>query len=142
MRCEQATGTLWGLVDGGLSARVARKVEEHVAGCAGCWEELEALRELDAALAGEARVDPPRGMAAEVARRAAARAMVRRRVMVPRWLEALTLAGASAAGAAVGLIGAWVVGLTAAMGPGGGVLVAVVGAAIAVAMVGTQYYES
>jgi hypothetical protein len=121
---------------------VERKVEGHVAGCAECREELEALRELDATLAGEGQVDPPKGMAAEVARRAAARAMVRRRVMVPRWLEALTLAGTSAAGAAVGLVGAWVVGLTAAMGQGVGVLVAVVGAAVAVAMVGTQYYES
>ena len=142
MRCEQAKGKLWGLVDGGLSARVEREVAGHVVGCAGCREELVALRELDAALAGEGRVEPPMGMAAEVARRAAARAMVRRRVMVPRWLEALTLAGVSAAGAAVGLIGARVVGLTATMGPGYGVLVAVVGAAIAVAMVGTQYYES
>jgi len=142
VRCEQARGKLWGLVDGGLSARVEREVAGHVVGCAGCREELVALRELDAALAGEGRVDPPKGMAAEVARRATARAMVRRRVMVPRWLEALTLAGASAAGAAVGLIGARVVGLTATMGPGYGVLVAVVGAAIAVAMVGTQYYEA
>ena len=118
------------------------KVEGHLAGCAVCREELDALTELDAVLAGERRVDPPRGMAAAVARQAAVQAMVRRRVMIPRWLEVLTLAGASAAGAALGLIGARVVGLTAALGPGYGAMIALVGAAIAVAMVGVQYYES
>ena len=105
MKCERVQEDLGAVVDGGLSARAQGRMAAHLATCQTCREELQLLQSLDAALAGEQTMDPPRGMAKAVARRAAARAMVRRRVMIPAWLEALSFVGVGGAAAAVGAIG-------------------------------------
>jgi len=63
------------------------------------------LRAVDRALAGETPVDPPEGMAAVIARRAAARLAMRRRLLIPRWLEGLTITGIGTATAIAGFAG-------------------------------------
>ena len=142
MRCEQVRGELWRLVDAGLGESAQERLAEHVAECEVCRGELTALRELDAALAGEPSVDAPRGMAAEVARRAAARVMVRRRLAIPAWLEGLTFAGVCGAGAAAALVAAVALGGAEGLGLAYGSAVGVLGAAVAAAVFGVQYYES
>lgn len=94
MRCAQARETMQARLDGTLSPGTAEEMEAHLAGCAACRAEAADLRAIDAELAAEETVDPPEGMAAAIARRAAARARVRRQVLIPGWLEGLTLAGA------------------------------------------------
>lgn len=49
MKCDEVKLMLAGLADGRLSERDARAVEEHLAGCANCRQELESLKS-DAAL--------------------------------------------------------------------------------------------
>jgi hypothetical protein len=44
-------------------------------------------------------------MADAIVRRAAARALLRRNLLIPRWLEGLTIAGLACSLAAVGVIG-------------------------------------
>ena len=46
MSCEELKPMLTGYVDGELSAEQRARVEEHLAGCAGCRREAEQLRRL------------------------------------------------------------------------------------------------
>jgi anti-sigma factor RsiW len=52
MNCAEAEVLLHALIDDELDAGHARDVEAHVAACAGCTEQLEAFREMRAAMSG------------------------------------------------------------------------------------------
>ena len=51
MTCDEADILLHALIDGELDAGHAREVENHVAACRRCTGELEAYREMKAAMA-------------------------------------------------------------------------------------------
>ncbi len=51
MTCDEAKILLHALIDGELDAGHAREVEEHIAGCASCADELAAYREMSKAMA-------------------------------------------------------------------------------------------
>jgi anti-sigma factor RsiW len=104
VRCAQAERLLQGLVDGALSAGDRERAEAHVAECDRCRAELAALATVDEGLSGEGRVSPPTGMAEAIVRRAVVRSMMRRRVMVPGWLEAVTFAGVGVGAGALGIV--------------------------------------
>ena len=104
MRCRRAGERMQALLDGLLRAAEVEEMNAHLAECPPCRGQLDDLRVVDAALSAEATVDPPEGMAAAIVRRAAARARMRRQVLIPGWLEGLTLAGV-AVGAAVAAVG-------------------------------------
>lgn len=57
MDCRMAQSRLVDFVDGGLTPRTARALEGHIASCAACREELEAIRAFDG-LAAEFLVAP------------------------------------------------------------------------------------
>jgi hypothetical protein len=59
MSCQEINGRLDDYVDGSLSPDERGRVEEHLAGCAACREELEALRGLLDSAAGLAREIEP-----------------------------------------------------------------------------------
>jgi len=104
MKCRHLERKLHLLLDGRLTDRDARRVKAHVADCASCRASFEALASADRALAAEPLADPPQGMAEAIARCAAAQALFRRRVLLPRWLEVFTLAGVTLALVVVGVI--------------------------------------
>jgi len=93
MRCGRVRKRLQPLVDGVLPPTEAAEIQAHLRACAACRAEFEALRSLDYALSGEPVVEPPRGMAAAIVGRAQARFSAGAPVLVPRWLEALTVGG-------------------------------------------------
>ena len=51
MNCEEAKNLIHPLIDGELDASHTREVEAHVANCAGCAQELAALRDLQKEIA-------------------------------------------------------------------------------------------
>jgi len=93
VRCREARAHLQPLLDGALPEPLRPRVEAHLVGCRACGDELAALRSLRTALSAEEVLDPPKGMAAAITRRAMARLLLRRRLLVPAWLEALTFGG-------------------------------------------------
>ena len=113
MNCSHARGQLQRLLDGDLSVRRPR-VEAHLAVCPACQHELSLLQAVDEALCDETPVSPPPGLPAAVARRAALRHFARRRLLVPRWLEGLTLGAVGLAGAGIGYLAAMLAALTGA----------------------------
>jgi anti-sigma factor RsiW len=52
MTCDEAEILLHALIDGELDAGHARDVEEHIAGCPSCAEQLRSYREMSQAIAG------------------------------------------------------------------------------------------
>jgi anti-sigma factor RsiW len=63
MTCDEAKILLHALIDGELDAGHAREVEDHVAGCAACAEQLAAYREMSKAVAGaDLRYAAPLGL--------------------------------------------------------------------------------
>lgn len=63
MSCERTEERIHDYVDGELPEDVRREMERHVAGCARCAEEVEALRELQARVADLPReMRPPRDL--------------------------------------------------------------------------------
>lgn len=112
MNCRQVRKWLQPFADGALERRKAAAIEAHLAGCAACREEAALLRTLDAALSAEPTVDPPADMAPAIVNRALARRLAIRRLMVPRWLEALTFAGVALGLAAAAFV---VLGATGAL---------------------------
>lgn len=101
MKCRHVQKRLQPFVDGVLEPHEVAAIEEHLSRCSACRAEVEWLRGLDAALSAEPTLDPPPHMAAAIVKKASARALIARRLLVPRWLEALTFAGV-----ALGLIAA------------------------------------
>ena len=66
MKCDEAKLLLVGLADRCLSEREARAVEEHVAGCANCRQELELLKEDAALLRQDAKPEVPAWLATRI----------------------------------------------------------------------------
>jgi len=97
VNCPRARKLLQTLLDGSLSEPVAADLRVHLDTCASCAQEYASLRHLDRALAGEPTVDPPSGLAPAIARRAAARHLTAKRLLLPVWLEAVTLGGMTVA---------------------------------------------
>jgi anti-sigma factor RsiW len=63
MTCDEAEILLHALIDGELDAGHAREVEDHIAGCAACAEQLRAYREMSKAVAGaDLRYAAPLGL--------------------------------------------------------------------------------
>jgi anti-sigma factor RsiW len=63
MTCDEAEILLHALIDGELDAGHAREVEDHVAGCAACAEQLRTYREMSKAVAGaDLRYAAPLGL--------------------------------------------------------------------------------
>lgn len=98
--CRMAAG-LQPYLDGALTGEARLTLERHLAGCEGCRRLLEELRQVDDRLRAEPRLAPPEGLAAAIARQAAARQQAMR--LVPRRLELVTMGALAlaAAGAAV-----------------------------------------
>jgi anti-sigma factor RsiW len=63
MTCDEAKILLHALIDGELDAGHAREIEDHIAGCAACAEQLRAYREMSKAVAGaDLRYAAPLGL--------------------------------------------------------------------------------
>ncbi len=105
MNCRRAGKLLQTLLDGGLREALTAALSAHLDTCPTCRAEHEVLRSLDTALTGEPTVDPPARLAPAVARRAAARHLLAKRLLLPAWLEALTLGGTTVALGAGGFVG-------------------------------------
>jgi anti-sigma factor RsiW len=97
MTCHHVRESLQAYLDGDCGEAIRGRIEAHLASCRGCRHEFGLLRAADAALAGEQLIDPPYHLAPVIVAKAAARARLRRRLLVPVWLEALTFLGAGAA---------------------------------------------
>ena len=80
MKCDEVKDLLYELSEGALAAEAAGEVRAHIAQCAGCRREFEAIVALDGALAAVRPVAAPRAavknVLAEVNRIAAARRRV------------------------------------------------------------------
>jgi anti-sigma factor RsiW len=84
MWCRTATRLLSAHLDDRLGERRRADLDAHLARCAACREDLEALRAASQSLRSLGRAEPPPGLAARVVR--AAMAAPRRE---PSWLERL-----------------------------------------------------
>lgn len=104
MKCRRVRESLQPLLDGACEESVRARIEAHVANCDSCQHEFNLLRAVDATLAGERLLDPPHYLASAIVAKAAARAHLRRRKLVPVWLEALTFLGAGAAAVLFSLV--------------------------------------
>lgn len=87
--------------EAGLGATESRRVETHVAGCAGCARELAFARQCRDELRELPRFDPPQRVIDEAARESAREAAreslaaaipLRRHVQLPRWTVAVAAA--------------------------------------------------
>jgi len=105
MKCVRALSLIQLFLDANLTDVVAEELRTHLDTCTMCSREYAALRNVDCALAGEPLVDPPSALARTIARRAAARQLTARRVLLPAWLEALSLGGMTVALGASGFVG-------------------------------------
>jgi len=105
VNCPRAIQLLQPLLDRSLSQPEAEALQTHLDTCPSCRTEFARLHTLHQTLADEPTVDPPSGLAPAIARRAAARHLTATRILLPAWLEALTLGGAAVALGAAGLVG-------------------------------------
>lgn len=105
MNCPRAIQLLQPLLDRSLPQIAAEDLRSHLDTCPSCRAEFARLRSLHQALADEPTIDPPSGLAPAIARRAAACHLTAKRILLPAWLEALTLGGAAVALGAAGLVG-------------------------------------
>jgi anti-sigma factor RsiW len=144
MNCRRVRGVLQPLLDDGLPRSRRLAVEAHLSACPTCRAQFGALRAVSAALSAEPLADPPAGMASAIARRAAAQYLIRRRLLIPAWLEALTLVGVALGALAAALIG--ISCLSALpdlhLAPGLVVITMTVTAGGVVAAFGSAYYRS
>jgi len=104
MKCRPARKLLQPLLDDELSESVAANLRAHLQTCPRCRAEFAVLRSLDRALNDEPTVDPPLEMASAVVRRVTARYLTKRRLLIPAWLEAMTLCGVTVALGAGGFV--------------------------------------
>ena len=104
MTCRRARKLFQALLDNDLSEASSPDLRGHLDTCPPCRAEYEALARLDAALSDEPTVDAPPQMASAIARRAAARYLTAKRLLIPAWLEALTLGGTTVALGAGGFL--------------------------------------
>jgi putative zinc finger protein len=106
MDCQRAEELLSDDLEGALPGPLELELHSHLVECAGCRELRSALEEVLAVFAARAEIDPP----AELAERAAAAALARRRPRVsfgwtlPRGVNTLAAALAIASTAAVLLV--------------------------------------
>ena len=105
MSCPRALRLLQPLIDRSLSEPAAEDLQTHLDSCPSCRTELARLRRIHQTLADEPTIDPPSGLAPAIARRAAAQHLTAKRILLPAWLEALTLGGAAVALGAAGFVG-------------------------------------
>lgn len=87
MNCEQIHDLLNEYVDGELAAADREAVERHLADCAGCREELRALRQTAEMVRSLPHVRAPEGMVDAVKSRAARAAAIRKRAALARWVS-------------------------------------------------------
>lgn len=87
MNCEQIHGLLNEYVDGELAAVDREAVEQHIAGCTGCREELRALQQTAELVRSLPRMPAPQELAGAVKSRMARAAAVRRRAALARWVS-------------------------------------------------------
>jgi anti-sigma factor RsiW len=105
VKCPRALKLLQPYLDRNLSEPVAENLRSHLDTCAACSWEYATFHSLDRALADEPTIDSPSTLARTIARRAAARHLTAKRLLMPAWLEALTLGGTTVALGAGGFIG-------------------------------------
>ena len=144
MNCRAVRRLLQPFLDGMLPQSSTLALEAHLTTCGACSEEFHALRRVSAALSAEPLSGLPHGMAAEIARRAAAQHLIRRRLLIPAWLEALTLGSVTLALAAAAVTG---ISYLRAMpnlhlAPGLPALLVTAVAACMLAAFGSAYYRS
>jgi anti-sigma factor RsiW len=113
---EQVTALMSLALDGLLDAHEQRDLQQHLAGCAACMAEYEAMQQVSAWLGEAPMVGPPLGFAIRVERRLDERARKQRRLFggLAVVTSSLSLAGITVA--AMALI---VLGLLAWQGSGG-----------------------
>jgi anti-sigma factor RsiW len=105
VNCPRALKLLQPYLDRALSEPVAENLRTHLDACEACGREYATFRSLDRALADEPTIDSPSTLARAIARRAAARHLTAKRILLPAWLEAVTLGGTTVALGAGGFIG-------------------------------------
>lgn len=144
MSCSAFQRLFQPFLDGVLPRSRARAVEAHLATCGACAEEFNCLRRVSAVLMAEPLADPPHGMAAEIAHRAAVHFFVGRRLLVPVWLEALTFGSVILVLAVAAMAGVSYLHAIPALhlAPGVPALLATVAAASGLAAFVSAYYRS
>lgn len=144
MNCRAIRRSIQPFLDGMLPPSSTRALEVHLATCGACAEELDGFWRLSAALSAEPLANPPHGMAAEIARRAAVHYLVRRRLLIPVWLEALTFGSVILALAVAAVAGVSFLHAIPALhlAPGIPALLASAAAASGLAAFGSAYYRS
>ena len=93
MRCRRVQSRLQPFLDGALTERETRRIQQHMSGCAACRLEFEAARGLDHALSAEPLAEPSPELQAAIVSRAMAKASRTRSLLIPRWLDGITFAG-------------------------------------------------
>jgi anti-sigma factor RsiW len=108
---EQVTAQMSMALDGLLDAHELRDLQQHLAGCAGCMAEYEAMQQVSAWLGEAPMVGPPLGFAIRVERRLDERARKQRRLFggLAVVTSSLSLAGITVAAVALIVLGllAW-----------------------------------
>jgi anti-sigma factor RsiW len=118
--CSKINGWMDEALDGELTPAAAKRFREHLAACAGCRRDFDALRTAAAALAAAPRPAPSATFTADVLRKArAAKARAKGRRRAASW----TLAGAAAAAAAA-VVGGWLFAPRPGVGRAAGAAVA------------------
>ncbi len=91
--CARAEELLSDHLEGALDPVLAREMDEHLRGCAGCAALREALSEVVSALRSYPSLEPAAGLAARVARAAILHAQQRRQAAfaprMPAWVQAV-----------------------------------------------------
>lgn len=108
---EQVTALMSMALDGLLDAHEQRDLQQHLAGCAACMAEYEAMQQVSAWLGEAPMVGPPLGFATRVERRLDERARKQRRLFggLAVVTSSLSLAGITVAAVALIVLGllAW-----------------------------------
>jgi anti-sigma factor RsiW len=108
---EQVTALMSLALDGLLDAHEERELQQHLAGCATCMAEYEAMQQVSAWLGEAPMVGPPLGFAIRVERRLEERARKQRRLFggLAVVTSSLSLAGITVATVALVVLGllAW-----------------------------------
>jgi anti-sigma factor RsiW len=139
MTCREVLASTQALVDGTLEATEVQALEAHLAACSSCREEVEALRLLHRALAGEGLVAPPPELALRIARQLALRFR-----STPAWAEALTLSSGAIAAAGLTFVGLRAVAHAAHLAVPGPLLISlvIVAASLGVAGASARMYQA
>ncbi len=102
MSCRRARAKLQPFLDRALLPAEETHVREHLGTCEPCRRQLDSLRLVDEALSTQPTAEPPAELAPAIMARAVSRAELRRRLLIPAWLEAWTLASVALGLAACG----------------------------------------